>query len=130
MLALDQAERGSGPIVGLAGISGAFDLRPLLRTSINGDLNLSTEEAEAASPLLRLRALPPMAPLTPLLAAVGGDETDGFKQWTADLASAWRTHGAPATLVELAGQSHFTILDALAEDEGEIPGAIRRLVGR
>jgi arylformamidase len=130
MLALDQAERGLGPIVGLAGISGAFDLRPLLRTSINVDLNLSAEEAEAASPLLRLRALPPMAPLPPLLAAVGGDETDGFKQWTAHLACAWRTHGAPATLVELAGQSHFTILDALAEDEGEIPRAIRRLVGR
>jgi arylformamidase len=85
MLALDQAERGLGPIVGLAGISGAFDLRPLLRTSINVDLNLSAEEAEAASPLLRLRALPPMAPLMPLLAVVGGDETDGFKQWTADM---------------------------------------------
>jgi arylformamidase len=130
MLALDQAERGSGPIVGLAGISGAFDLRPLLRTSINGDLNLSAEEAEAASPLLRLRALPPTVPLMPLLAAVGGDETSGFKQWTSDLALAWRAHGAPATLVELAGQSHFTILDALAEDDGEIPRAIRRLAGR
>ena len=41
MLALDQAARGGGPIVGLAGISGAFDLRPLLRTSINRDLMLS-----------------------------------------------------------------------------------------
>ena len=90
----------------------------------------SAEEAAAASPLLRLGALPPMAPLMPLLAAVGGDETDGFKQWTADLAIAWRAHGAPATLLEIAGQSHFTILDALAEDEGDIPCAIRRLAGR
>jgi arylformamidase len=130
MLALDQAERGAGPIVGLAGISGAFDLRPLLRTSINGDLNLSAEEAASASPLVRLGALPPTAPLMPLLAVVGGDETDGFKQWTADLATGWRAHGAPATLMEPAGHSHFTILDALAEDEGEIPRAIRSLAGR
>jgi arylformamidase len=130
MLALDQAERGSGPIVGLAGISGAFDLRPLLRTSINGDLNLSAEEAESASPLVRLGALRPMAPLVPLLAVVGGDETDGFKQWTADLAIGWRAHGAPATHIEHAGHSHFTILDALVEDEGEIPRAIRSLAGR
>ena len=130
MLALDQAERGSGPIVGLAGISGAFDLRPLLRTSINGDLNLSAEEAAAASPLVRLGALPLTAPLMPLLAVVGGDETSGFKQWTADLAVAWRAHGAPATLMELAGQSHFTILDALAEDEGGVSCAIRRLAER
>jgi arylformamidase len=130
MLALDQAERGSGPIVGLAGISGAFDLRPLLRTSINGDLNLSAEEAESASPLVRLGALRPTAPLMPLLAVVGGDETDGFKQWTADLAIGWRAHGAPATHIEHAGHSHFTILDALVEDEGEIPRAIRSLAGR
>ncbi|MPZ58807.1 MAG: alpha/beta hydrolase fold domain-containing protein [Rhizobiales bacterium] len=130
MLALDQADRGTGPIVGLTGISGAFDLRPLLRTSINGDLTLSAEEAEAASPLLRLRALPPTAPLMPLLAAVGGDETHGFKQWTADLVAGWRAHGAPATLIELAGHSHFTVLDALAQDEGDIPRAIRRLAGQ
>jgi arylformamidase len=130
MLALDQAERGSGPIVGLAGISGAFDLRPLLRTSINGDLNLSAEEAESASPLVRLAALRPTAPLMPLLAVVGGDETDGFKQWTADLAIGWRAHGAPATHIEHAGHSHFTILDALVEDEGEIPRAIRSLAGQ
>ena len=57
MLALDQAVRGEGPIVGLAAVSGAFDLRPLLRTSINADLNLSAEEAAEASPLLRVKAL-------------------------------------------------------------------------
>jgi arylformamidase len=130
MLALDQVERGMGPIVGLAGISGAFDLRPLLRTSINRDLTLSTEEAEAASPLLRLRALPPTARLMPLLAAVGGNETRGFKQWTADLVAGWRAFGAAATLVELDGHSHFTILDALAENEGNLPRAVLRLVGR
>ncbi len=129
MLALDQAEHGRGPIVGVAGISGAFDLRPLLRTSINADLALSMAEAEAASPLLRLRALPPTAPLVPLLAAVGGDETRGFKQWTADLAAGWRAHGGEAVLVEVAGRSHFTVLDAVAEDEGEIARAIRRLAG-
>src|SRR3981081_1466280 len=100
MLALDQAERGSGPIVGLAGISGAFDLRPLLRTSINGDLNLSAEEAESASPLVLL------------LGVAGGGETGVLKQWPADLAIGWRAHGAPATHIEHAGHSHFTILDA------------------
>jgi arylformamidase len=125
MLALDQAERGRGPIVGLVGVSGVFDLRPLLRTSINGDLALSKDAAAAASPLVRLQALPPAAPLVPLLAVVGGDETHGFKLWSSDFAAAWRARGALATLVEPAGRSHFTILDALAEDEGEIPRAIR-----
>jgi arylformamidase len=127
MLALDQAERGSGPIGGLAGISGAFDLRPLLRTSINVDLTMSVEEAEAASPLFRLRSLPAAARLVPLLAIVGGDETQGFKGWTADLVSGWRARGATASMNELAGRSHFTILDALAESDGEIFRAICQL---
>jgi len=127
MLALDQAKRGRGPIVGLVGVSGVFDLRPLLRTSINGDLSLSKQAAAAASPLLRLRALPPAVPLVPLLAVVGGDETQGFKLWSADFVAAWQARGAPATLVEPAGRSHFTILDTLAEDEREIPRAINRM---
>jgi arylformamidase len=128
MLALDQAARGQGPIVGLVGVSGAFDLRPLLQTSINHDLMMSAEEAAEASPLLRLARLPAAASLMPLLGVVGGDETGGFKQWTADLVTAWRAHGAPATYCEVAGRNHFTVLDKLAEPDSELLHAISALV--
>ncbi len=130
MLALDQAVRGGGPIVGLAGISGVFDLRPLLRTSINIDLMLSADEAAAASPLLRLKALPADAALVPLLGIVGGDETQGFKQWTADFVASWRRRGAPAKFHEIAGRNHFTILDALAEPDGDVLRGICELTQR
>ena len=129
MLALDQAGRGErGPIVGLAGISGAFDLRPLLQTSINHDLMMSAEEAAEASPLIRLGRLPAAAPLMPLIGIVGGGETKGFKQWTADLVTNWRAHGAPATYCELAGRSHFTVLDGLMDADGDVVRAIAALV--
>lgn len=124
MLALDQAGRGEGPIVGFVGISGAFDLRPLLQTSINHDLKLSTDEAAEASPLLRLSRLPAGAPLVPFLGAVGGAETNGFKQWTADLVTDWRAHGGTATYCELPGCSHFTVLDRMAETDNEVLRAI------
>lgn len=126
MLALDQAARGKGPIAGLAGISGAFDLRPLLQTSINHDLQMSPEEAAEASPLLRLARLPIGAKLVPFLGAVGGDETEGFKHWTTDLVSAWRAHGDEATYCELVGLNHFTILNRMAEGNNEI---LRAIVG-
>ena len=129
MLALDQAERGDGPIAGLVGVSGVFDLRPLLRTSINIDLRLSAQEAAEVSPLLRVRALPAAAALVPLLGIVGGGETDGFKRWTADFVTAWRAHGAPAEFKEVAGRSHFTILDALAEPGGNVLRAVKALAG-
>jgi arylformamidase len=126
MLALDQAARGDGPIVGLLGISGAFDLRPLLQTSINRDLMMSTEEAAEASPLLRLERLPqtPAKPLMPLLGVVGGDETEGFKEWTADLVTAWRAHGGVASYREMPGCNHFTVLDRVADIDGDTLRAV------
>jgi arylformamidase len=120
MLALDQAFRGHGPIVGLAGISGAFDLRPLLHTSINLDLMMSPDEAADASPLLRLGRQSAAWRPVPLLGLVGGEETRGFKQWTADLVAGWQEHGGAATYCELAGCNHFTILDRLAEPDGDV----------
>jgi arylformamidase len=129
MLALDQAARGGGLIAGLVGVSGVFDLRPLLCTSINIDLTLSADEAADVSPLLRLRALPAAARLVPMLGIVGGGETDGFKRWTADFVSAWRARGAPAEFKQLAGRSHFTVLDALAEPNGDVLRAVKTLGG-
>jgi arylformamidase len=128
MLALDQAACGHGPIVGFAGISGAFDLRPLLHTSINLDLMMSPDEAADASPLLRLGRQSAASPLVPLLGLVGGEETRGFKQWTADLVAGWRAHGGAATYCEVAGSNHFSILDRLAEADGDVVRAMTDLV--
>ncbi|MEW5422930.1 alpha/beta hydrolase [Amorphus sp. 3PC139-8] len=129
MLALDDAERGGGPISGLVGVSGAYDLRPLLRTSINVDLRLTEEEAARQSPLVRLGTLPSTAPLVPLLAAVGSEETRGFRAWSAELVEGWRARGAEAHLMEPDGRTHFTVLDAIAEPDGALAKAIIALAG-
>ena len=129
MLALDQAERGQGRIAGLIGVSGAFDLRPLLKTSINRDLTLSSDEAGKASPLLRLAQLPDGAKLVPLLGVVGDDETAGFKHWTSDLVSGWRAKGGKADYCEIAGSNHFTVLDRIAAADGEVLRAAIAMLG-
>lgn len=129
MLALDQARRGEGPIVGLIGVSGAFDLRPLLKTSINNDLTLTLDEAADASPQLQLDHLPAGASLMPLLGVVGGDETVGFKEWTSDLVSGWRTRGGVADYCEIAASNHFTVLDRIAAADGEVLCAAIAMLG-
>jgi arylformamidase len=63
----------------------------------------------------------------PLLGIVGGDETQGFKQWTADLVAAWAARGAPAKLCQVAGRNHFTILDALAAPNRDLTDRIFEL---
>lgn len=127
MLALDQAERGDGPICALAGLSGVYDLRPLRHTSINADLRLSGPEAAAASPLLRLGDLPPSARLMPLLCAVGGEETDGFKRWSRDFAALWAARGGAVQSMEPARRNHFTLLDPLADGTDPLTRAILAL---
>jgi arylformamidase len=128
MLALDQAIKGGGPIVGLVGVSGAFDLRPLLKTSINRDLLLSAQEAAEVSPLLWLHRLPKGANLAPLLGIVGGDETEGFKQWTADFVRGWNVHGGAASYIEISGANHFTVLSRIAKSDSAIVGAVISLI--
>ena len=61
-----------GRVAGCATLSGIFDLRPLVRTTIAGRIGLDEASASALSPLLKA------APAGWLLAGVGGAETSGF----------------------------------------------------
>ena len=72
------------PVAAAASISGVHDLRLLTRASMNADLKLDLAEAARLSPAL-------LAPVsdTPLLLAVGGDETPEFLRQTALMHDAW-----------------------------------------
>ena len=107
---------------GLVPVSGLFDLRPLLSTSVNGDARLSPVEAEELSPILRMRreGVPPV----PLLLLAGGAETDGFKQQSEGFLAAWRGQGGSGDLLLAPGCTHFTVLDAMAAPEGAVLAAV------
>lgn len=90
------------------GISGLYDLVPLLETSVNDDLKLSREEARAASPLF---GRPPAAGAA-YVAAVGGDESAAFRDQSLRLAEVWGAAGVATEYNEVPGTNHFTIVDA------------------
>ncbi|HEX3327914.1 MAG TPA: alpha/beta hydrolase [Actinomycetota bacterium] len=104
-----------------ASISGIFDLQPLTTTSINQALGLDRPSATAASP--RFWA-PPPADRT-LLAIVGALESSEFKRQSRDIVQHWSSAGLRADYVEVPGQNHFSILDALTAPEGTLS---RRLI--
>jgi arylformamidase len=62
---------------GLLGVSGVYDLRPLLRTSIGASVALTPAQAEAGSPLLALARRRGELRFPARLVA-GARETDGF----------------------------------------------------
>lgn len=98
-------------VVGGLSLSGLFDLEPLLRTSINGDLRLAPEEVPGLSPA---RLAPSLQ--APLVAAVGGMESSEFKRQSRLLAEGW-----PGVLyLELENRHHFDILEELVNPLGAL----------
>lgn len=96
-------------------ISPVADLRPLMQTSMNRDLQIDEAEAQAESPVLH------PAPRVPVTVWVGGDERPAFLEQAEALAKAWG-----AGHVVDAGRHHFDVIDGLAEPGSEM---VRRLLG-
>ena len=96
-------------------VSGLFDLRPLVATSINGALGLDEAEAWWLSPLARTR------PAGRLFAVVGGEEGREYTWQSRSIAEAWG-----GGWESLPGHDHFSIVGGLAE-----PGSalVRRAMG-
>lgn len=105
---LDEAVRDR--IAHVLSISGVHDLRPLLRTAMNGTLRLSAEEARAESPAL----LEPVAG-TRLTCWAGAAERGEFLRQNALLANVWTGLGATAEAIEEADRHHFNVIDGLAD---------------
>lgn len=96
-------------------ISPVSDLRPLLRTSINDDLNLSEVEALSESPVFQ------PAPGSPVSVWVGADERPAFLDQARWLADAWdaECHVAP-------DRHHFDVIDSLCDPNSPL---MNRLLG-
>ncbi|MDJ0822017.1 MAG: alpha/beta hydrolase [Paracoccaceae bacterium] len=87
-------------------ISPVADLRPLMRTSMNADLQVDTAEAQAESPVLH------PAPAVPVTVWVGADERPVFLEQAQALATAWGCahHVAP-------DKHHFDVIAPLADPD-------------
>jgi len=114
-----------GRASGAVAISGVFDLRPLIATSLNTALGLYANEAAALSPIF----WPPPnggAPGgTELDCVVGGAETAEFIRQSRDMAETWAAKSADTRFETLDGLNHFTVLDPLADPDSAL---VKRIV--
>jgi arylformamidase len=91
------------------GLSGIYDLAPLIKTTLNKALQLTAGTARAASPIWR----PPPPKGRHFIAAVGEAESGEFLRQSRDLAEAWGRAGVNAVNVVVPEANHFTILEHL-----------------
>jgi arylformamidase len=114
----------ANPVKASCAISGAYDLEPIRRTSINADLRLDEAAARRNSPIRRLSAARGR-----LVLALGELEHAEFHRQQAEFAAAWRDAGLadPAELI-VPARHHFDVIDEMARPESRLHAAILELV--
>ena len=108
-LAEDWAARvlPENPIKGVVSLSGVFDVTPLIKTSLNGDLRLDEAQAKA----LNLISIAPRSK-GKLALAVGEKESSEFHRQSSDLAKSWAS--LRPEVLNVAKANHFTMVANLA----------------
>jgi arylformamidase len=95
-------------------VSGVYDLRPLVHTSVNDVLGLDDAGAAALSPALQPAGGTLGAVVTvEVVVAWGDNETDAFKEQSRAYADRLRADGLLVVHTECAGRHHFDIVDDL-----------------
>jgi len=106
-------------------ISGLFDLIPLVGISMNQDLRLSADDAQAVSPINwpapRGRALD---------AVVGALESSEFLRQSRIIVEAWGKAGVETRYQAVAGANHFTVTDALTDPDSAMVARLMALIER
>lgn len=109
-------------VKGMVGLSGLYELTPLCDIGPNEWLQLHADQTRRVSPLHHLPR-----PGLPMVLAVGGLETDGFKNQTRVYESACRAHGLQVQHVPVPQCNHFDLLCELAQPESDLCRAVLQL---
>jgi arylformamidase len=106
-------------------ISGLFDLRPLVPTSINTPLKLDDATARAVSPLFWK---PPAGRM--LDAAVGANESAEYLRQSRTIAEDWGAAGVTTRFETVPGANHFTAIAPFADANSHMTMRLKQLAGR
>jgi arylformamidase len=113
------------PVSAAYAISGLFDLRPLVRTSINTALKLDEASAKAVSPLFW------KAPVRGSLdAVVGGNESAEYLRQSRSIVDAWGEAGIETRFATIPDANHFTAIAPLADPASQMTLRLKQLAGR
>lgn len=101
-------------------LSGVFDLRPLVHTTVNDPLGLADASAAAVSPALLPVERSNGREAPAVMVAVGENETDAFHAQSHVYAARLRIAGLAVTELVCAGRHHFDIVDDLVDPASDI----------
>ncbi|MEX0300056.1 MAG: alpha/beta hydrolase [Kordiimonas sp.] len=103
----------------IVGISGLYDLNPLMLTSMNKDLKIDEAEAASESPVL----LVPHTNIT-FTSWVGAIERPEFLRQSKLLQTAWKKHDVSVEYTEASDRHHFDVIAPLADANSALTQAL------
>lgn len=112
-------------VVAAYAISGLFDLRPLVETSINNALRLDDAAARAASPLFWNEPL-----RGTLDAVVGENESAEYFRQSRTIVDLWGGAGVTTRFGVVPDANHFTAIAPLADPESPMVLRLKELAER
>lgn len=112
------------PIHAALAISGLFDLEPLRWSWLQPGLQLTGDEIRSESPLHHLPTCN-----VPMAVAVGGAESESFRQQSKAYCAAVKQRGAAVDYLEAPKRHHFDVLDDLASINGVLWKTLEALTG-
>jgi arylformamidase len=104
-------------------VSGLFDLEPIALSWLNDKLQLTPTEIDEYSPLRHIGRG------TRTIVSVGSAELPELVRHSTEYAEACRAKNENATYLNLAGRTHFTILEDLAMPNSALLGAVVEAMG-
>jgi arylformamidase len=113
-------------IKGACLMSGIFDLDPIVLAAEgpNRALDLTIEDSARLSPI---RHLPTSG--CPIVVSYGAPELKSFISQSVDFAAAWLAAGFPAETVVVPDTHHLAMSRELANADGDLFGAVMRVIG-
>ena len=99
-------------------LSGVFDLRPIVHTTVNDPLHLTTLRAEALSPVLHPASADDQSP--DVIVAWGDNDTSAFARQSRTYAHILHQAAHPVTAIEVAQRHHFDIVDDIVDPTTEL----------
>lgn len=121
LMATNWADRGlpAGLVAAGMPISGVFELEPLVETSINKAVGMTSDSARDASPILW-----PKPASGHFCAVVGGRESDEFLRQGRMLVDTWTGPALTGSLNIQEGADHFTVINPLADPKSGLVTAL------
>ena len=107
--------RISAELNGLALLSGIYDVRPIVRTTINDPLFLNAQSSAEISPFLLAAGI-----VSTALLAVGAHESREFKRQNREYAAHLKTAGAEVQVREVQNRDHFNLPYDLLDKDTEV----------